>query len=180
MHRPDLGAHDAYYSTYIDRVPGRPMLEVMAEAADALDALLGGLTLDEETYAYASGKWSIRDVVGHVIDTERLFSYRALHIARADPAELPGMEQELWAAASNANERPLADLLAEFRALRTANTALFGSFDEATFSRRGIASELEFTVRALLYIIAGHELHHRDVLEELYLPGVATGSDPHA
>jgi len=98
-----------------------------------------------------------------------LFGYRALHMARGDRAELPGMDQDEWAAGSNAGNRRLEDLLAEFRGLRAANTALFSSFDEETLSRTGIASDCAFTVRAAAFIVAGHEMHHRDVLAKRYL-----------
>lgn len=177
MPRPDATEHDSYYSTYIDRVPDRPLLEVLSEAPDALERLLGGLSTGDESHAYDDGKWTIREAMGHVVDTERIFSYRALHIARADPTPLPGMDQNAWAAASNAGQRPLSGLLAEFRGLRTGNVEVFASFDEATFARRGVASNLEFSVRALVYIVAGHELHHRRILVERYLPGLGRGAE---
>ena len=104
-----------------------------------------------------------------MVDTERVFSYRALSFARADENALPGMDQDDWAGVSNANERSVADLLGEFGGLRRANTALFASLGEEELSRRGVASGMEFTVRALIHIVAGHELHHRDVLRERYL-----------
>ncbi len=173
MKRPEGGEHAAYYSTYIDEVPDRSVIEVLREAPDALEALLSRLPADREAHAYEPGKWTIREVLGHVIDTERVFSYRALHMARSDPADLPSMDQDEWAAASNANQRSVADLLAEFRGLRAGNTVLFASFDDETLSRRGTASDLSFSVRALIYIVAGHELHHRGVLSERYLDGAA-------
>ena len=176
MKRPAADEHGDYYSVYIDRVPDdRPFLDVFGEAPDALDALLGDLPAERENFAYEPGKWTCREVLGHVIDAERLFSYRVLHIARADSAELPGMDQEEWAEASNAADRPMAELLREFRALRTANAVFFASLDEAALSRRGVASGAECTVRALVHIIAGHELHHRDVLRERYLAAPAAG-----
>lgn len=169
MKRPGSDEYSAYYAPYIDRVPAdRPLIDVMREAPDALERLLSGMPAERETFAYAPGKWTCREVLGHVIDTERLFSYRALHIARGDGAELPGMDQEEWAAASNAGTRPLADLLREFRGLRSATAALVASFDEETLSRRGTASGVEVTVRALVHIVAGHELHHREVLRTRY------------
>ena len=175
MRRPEPDEHADYYSMYIDGVPDdRTLVDVLREAPDALERLLSGLPPERETFAYEPGKWTCREVLGHVIDTERLFSYRALHVARADPADLPGMDQDEWAAASNAGARPVTDLLREFRGLRAANAALFVSFDEDTLSRRGTASGNEFTVRALAYIIAGHELHHRDVLRTRYLTDPAT------
>lgn len=170
MRRPRSDEHGPHYAAYIDRVPDhRPLADVLDAAPRALQALLGKLPAERETFAYEPGKWTCREVLGHVIDAEWLFTYRALHIARADPAELPGMDQELWAAASNAAVRPISQLLREFRALRTANTVLFNSLDGETLRRRGIASGTEFSVRALIYIIAGHELHHRDVLRERYM-----------
>ena len=175
MRRPEPDEHADYYSMYIDRVPDdRSLVDVLREAPDALERLFFGLPPERETFAYEPGKWTCREVLGHVIDTERLFSYRALHMARGDRADLPGMDQDEWAAASNAAGRPVADLLQEFRGLRAANAALFASFDEDTLSRRGIASGAEFSVRALVHIIAGHELHHRDVLRTRYLADSAT------
>ncbi len=174
MRRPGPDEYADYYSLYIDRVPdGRPLVDVLGEAPDALDALLGNLPLERENFAYETGKWTCREVLGHVIDAERIFSYRALHIARADSAELPGMDQEEWAAASNAAGRPISELLREFRGLRTANAVFFASLDEEAFSRRGVASGVEFTVRALIHIIVGHELHHREMLRTRYLAGAA-------
>ena len=170
MKRPRPDEHADYYAQYIARVPAdRPLAAVLHEAPAELERLLSALPAARETFAYAPGKWTLREVLGHVIDAERLFSYRALHVARGDAADLPGMDQDEWAAASNAGERPVADLLSEFRGLRAANAALFASFDEETLSRRGTASGFEFTVRALIHIIAGHELHHRDVLRTRYL-----------
>jgi uncharacterized damage-inducible protein DinB len=169
MRRPGRDEYDAFYETYVGKVSERPVIEVLFEAPEALGGLLAGLSAADETFAYAPGKWSIREVLGHVLDTERLFAYRALHFARADSAALPGMDQEVWAAGSHAADRPLGDQLGEFRALREANTVLFASFDEDVLSRRGVASGVEFTVRALVHIVAGHELHHRGVLESRYL-----------
>ncbi|WP_420448417.1 DinB family protein [Candidatus Palauibacter sp.] len=170
MKRPRSDEHADYYSMYIDRVPhDRPLVDVLREAPATLEALLSSLPTEREHFAYETGKWTLREVLGHVIDAERLFSYRVLHLARGDTAELPGMDQDEWAAASNSGERSVADLLDEFRGLRAANAALFASFDEETLSRRGTASGFEFTVRALIHIIAGHELHHRDVLRERYV-----------
>ncbi|MYA33929.1 MAG: DinB family protein [Gemmatimonadales bacterium] len=170
MRRPGADEHGDYYAIYIDRVPDdRPLVDILGEAPDALDALLGDLPAERENFAYEPGKWTCREVLGHVIDAERLFAYRALHIARADAAELPGMDQNEWAAASNATGRPIAELLHEFRAVRTANAAFFASLDEDALSRRGVASGAECTVRAIIHIIAGHELHHRDMLRERYL-----------
>ena len=169
MRRPRPDEYDSFYETYVGKVPEGRLAETLAEAPAALDRLLASLAPADESFAYAPGKWSIREVLGHVVDTERLFAYRALHIARGDPSELPGMDQEVWAAGSNAAKRPLADQLREFHALREANTTLFASFDEEILARRGTASGCGFSVRALIHIVAGHEIHHRGVLERNYL-----------
>lgn len=173
MRRPEPNEHAPYYSTYVDRVPDRPVLEVLREAPGELTTLLRPVGSEDEEFSYARGKWSFREVLAHVVDAERVFSYRALHIARRDPAELPGMDQNTWAAAAGGGRR-LADLLAEFADLRAANVRLFESFDEATLDQRGVASGFEFTVRALVFIIAGHELHHRTILAERYIGSLAT------
>lgn len=169
MRRPEPGEYAEYYQTYTSKVPDRPVLEVLADAPGELEALLADLPPDRETYAYAPGKWSIRDLLGHVVDCERVFSFRAAHMARGDDAELPGMDQDVWAGGSNASDRSVASLLAEFRGLREANVQLFRSFDDTVLSREGVASGYRFTVRAIVYILAGHEIHHRGVLAERYL-----------
>jgi len=173
--RPQPTEYAEYYSTYVERVPDADVLALLAEGPHALEGALFDVAPEDETFAYEAEKWTIREVLGHLIDTERLFSYRALHIARSDPAELPGMEQDEWTMISNAGGRTLADLLQEFRALREANVSLFRSFDPEILDRRGIASGVGFTVRALLYIIAGHEIHHRGVLIDRYVAGLGAG-----
>ncbi len=177
MRPPDSTEYAEFFETYVARVPERSVLEVLADAPEAVDRLLSDVTPGDETFAYADGKWSIRELLGHVIDAERLFSYRALHIARGDPAPLPGMDHDLWVAGSNAHDRSVATHLEEFRSLRAANVLLFSSFDEETLSREGVASGVRFSVRSLIYVVAGHELHHRDVLADRYL-GALVGDLP--
>lgn len=167
--RPAPDEHDPYYSTYVDKVPDGDVVVTLRSEGEAMLALLGTVPAELESHRYAPGKWSIREAVGHVVDTERLFSFRALHIARADPAPLPGMDQEVWAGASNAGERPLASLAGELAAVREATVHLFESLDGEAWERRGVASGLAVSVRALAWIIAGHEIHHRRVIEERYL-----------
>ena len=173
MRPPEASEYEEYYGAYVGRVPDRPVLDVLAEAPGALETLLSGVPGSGETFAYAPGKWSVREVLGHILDTERVFTYRALHIARSDPAALPGMDQDVWAAGSNAAGRAVADLLREFRALREANVVLFSSFDDEILAREGLASGVRFTVRALVFVVAGHEIHHRSVLEDRYVAALA-------
>lgn len=167
--RPDPSEHADYYGQYVAKVPdGDILVTLRDQLEDTLD-LLTGLSEEQETRPYAEGKWSLREVVGHMIDTERMFSFRALSMARSDDVDLPGMDQEEWAAASNAGERPLDELTKEWTAVRRSTVHLFASLDPATADRSGRASGYEFTVRSFPWIIAGHELWHRTLIEERYL-----------
>lgn len=167
--RPGPGEHHEYYSLYIDRVPDGDVLDTLERQVEETADLLSSVAPERETRRYAPGKWSIREVVGHIIDAERVFAYRALHFAREDGAPLPSMEQEPWAAASNAGQRDLVDLVSELRTTRRSHVLMFRGLGADAPLRRGVASGREFTVRSLPWIIAGHELHHADVLRERYL-----------
>ena len=168
LRRPDPSEYEEYYQIYTSRVPDGDVLDILeSQVGDTLHAL-AGVEPERETFRYEPGKWSIREVVGHLTDTERVFAYRALSFARASPDPLPPMEQGDWAAVSNAHDRPLAHLAAEFGALRMANVRMFRGFDDETWLRRGTASGFDFTVRSFPWILAGHEIHHVRVLEERY------------
>lgn len=169
--RPGADEYDAYYGRYVELVPDGDVLDTLERQFHATDDLLASWPEGRETFRYAPGKWSLRESVGHVVDTERMFGFRALSIGRGDPTRLPGMDQDVWAAGSNAHERPLADHLDDWRAVRHATLRLFGSFDDDAWSRRGIASERPVTVRALAWIIAGHERWHDRLHRERYLEG---------
>jgi hypothetical protein len=150
-------------------VPEGNILETLRDQLGETLALLQRVPADRETYRYDEGKWSLREVVGHLVDTERLFAYRALAMARSDGVDLPGMDQDEWAAHSNADVRPLDDLGAEWAALRRANVHMFASMAAATGERSGVASGYTFTVRSFPWIIAGHELWHRGLIERHYV-----------
>ena len=169
MRRPETSEYAEYYGLYINQVPDGDILELLAAGVRRSREVLGELPQAWETHRYQPGKWTIREVVGHMVDVERMFGYRALSMARADPAPLPGMDQELWAAQSNAGDRPLAALIADLERARASSIAMFESFDDASWERRGKASGVGFGVRAFPYILAGHEIHHLRVLEEKYL-----------
>jgi len=169
LRRPDSEEHAPYYGLYIRQAPEGNILEIMARELEETRKLLDGLPETTETHRYAPDKWSIREIVGHLIDTEWTFTYRGLCFARADPAALPPFDQDLWARTSNAAERPLCSLLDELSALRQASLAIFRSFTDLHWSRTGVASGCPFTVRCMPYILAGHERHHRNVLVERYL-----------
>ena len=130
--------------------------------------LLSGRNEEDGNYRYAPDKWSAKEVLGHVCDTERIFAYRALRFSRADATPLAGFEQDDYVRNGPFANRSLEDLVEDFIAVRRASISLFRNLDEAAWSCRGVANKSEVTVRALAYIIAGHELHHRRILEEKY------------
>lgn len=166
--RPQLGEYATYYDRYISLVPGDDILNTLDQQRRETMLLLSGRDDDDGDFRYAPDKWSAKEVLGHVCDTERVFSYRALRIARADATPLEGFEQDDYVRNGPFAKRPLADLVEDFIAVRRATLSLLRNLDEAAWMRRGIANKNEVTVRALAYIIAGHELHHRRILEEKY------------
>lgn len=171
--RPKPGEHADYYARYVAEVPDGDILETLRDQLGDTLALLQSVPEDRETYRYADGKWSVREVVGHLVDTERVFAYRALTMARQDGADLPGMDQDVWTPASRADARTLEDLGQEWAALRRANIHMFAAMDAEQGARRGRASGYDFTVRSFPWIIAGHELWHRAIIESEYLGGGA-------
>ena len=166
--RPSSSEHAPYYSRYIDLVPDGDILQILDAQAETTLRHLAAVTEEKATFRYAPGKWSLKEVVGHVIDTERVFAFRAFAFSRSDKNQFPGMEQEEYAQGANYEQRSLGDILDEFHEVRKSNLRLFRSFSEGMLMRRGIASGNEFTVRCLPYIIAGHELHHVKILREGY------------
>lgn len=168
--RPTATEHAEYYGRYVDLVPPGDILATLERQMHESQDFLAEIGEEASRYRYARGKWSVKQVVGHVVDVERVFAYRALRFARGDGTPLPGIAQDDLVEGADFDARPLASLLVEWEHLRRANLALFGSFDAATLSRRGIASECEFTVRAAIFIIAGHELHHVNILHTHYVP----------
>ncbi len=167
--RPKPDEYFEYYGRYVGKVPDGDILAILADESQRTLDLLRKVPSEREDYAYASGKWSIKEVIGHVTDAERVFAYRALSFARRDPAHLPSMEENDWARVSNAAQRTLAELADEFAAVRCSSLLLFSGFDDEMSRLRGTASGCEFSVRSIAYIIAGHERHNRGVLEERYL-----------
>ncbi len=169
MRRPDTTEYDEYYGGYIHQVPEGDILEILGAGVGLTVEALAGITPEQETRPYQPGKWSAREVLGHVLDCEWLFSHRALWFARADPSPLPSIDQDLWAANSNAGDRTVASLLEDLAYARASSVGMLKGLTEDAWDRRGIASGFEFTVRACAYILAGHEIHHRRVLVEKYL-----------
>lgn len=169
IQRPDAAEFAPFYATYVDKVPSGDVLEILSRGLSETVELLESVPSDTETYRYEEGKWSIREVVGHIADAERVFAYRAFCMARGESAELPGMDQLVYAQGSNASERSLLELSAEFCAVRHATLELFRGLTDVALSRSGMASGVSFTVRTFPFIIAGHEVHHRQILREQYL-----------
>ena len=164
--------HAPYYGRYVERArqaigEGDAVAHLTAQG-ERTAALLSGLSSEQAGYRYEPGKWSVREVVGHMADTERIMAYRALRIARGDETALPGFDQDVFMAASGFDARTLEDLAGELAAVRRATVALVASLDDAALARRGTASGNPVTVRALVAIIAGHELHHLAILHERY------------
>jgi hypothetical protein len=162
-----------YYFTYIDQVrlgPDADICTALAAQADHLGQRLAGISEEQSRHRYAPDKWSIRQVLGHVTDTERVFAFRALWFARGFEAPLPGFEQDPAVAAARADDRTWSSHLDEFRAVRAATVALFRNLPAEAWTRRGIASGNAVSVRALAFIAAGHAAHHARIVEERYLP----------
>jgi hypothetical protein len=176
--RPARHEYAEFYASYVKQVPDGDLFQHLAEQERTTLALLQGLSQENGDFRYAPGKWTLKDVLAHVIDTERLFAFRALWFARDDPAPLPGMDPDGWAAVAGASQRSLTDLRDEYRAVRKATALLLRSFSQDAVDRAGTASGYRFTVRALAWIIAGHERHHQRVLRERYLPTDDPGDAP--
>jgi len=167
--RPQPGECAPYYDRYLSLVPANDILAALEDQRRQMLLLLCGRTEADGDLRYAPDKWSLKEVLGHVNDTERILSYRALRISRADATPIEGYEQDDYVRNGPFARRPLADLIEDYIAVRRATVSLLRNLDEAAWSRRGVANKNEVTVRALAYIIAGHELHHRRLIEEKYL-----------
>lgn len=168
-HTPDQTEYFPYYGRYIELVRTGDIVATLAEQPSETIALLSSLTEEQGNFSYAPGKWSIKQVLGHVNDSERIFAYRALRISRNDKTPLAGFEQDDCVRDGPFEHCRLGTLIEEFQAIRRATVLLFQQLNPDDWLRRGTASETEVSVRALAYIIAGHELHHRGVLKEKYL-----------
>jgi DinB superfamily len=158
--RPSADECSPYYFTYIQPVPDGDIARTLQTQHAEINDLLKGMTEAKAAASPAPGEWSAKQILLHLIDTERLFCFRALWFARGEQAALPGMEPNPWVVITDANARDLNDLLAEFAHVRAASVCFFASLDNAAWMRRGSASGNIVTVRALAWIIAGHELHH--------------------
>jgi len=163
--RPEPTEYAEFYRNYIARVPNGPLLDLLAAQPGHYRQLLAGLSNDVAATPTAQGKWSVKQILGHLCDAERVASYRALRFARGDDKELPGFEQDDYVREAGSNARSLQELLSEFETVRKSTLALFGSLPDGVETRSGVANDNPVTVRALAYIIAGHAQHHLELLK---------------
>jgi uncharacterized protein (TIGR03083 family) len=174
--RPEPDEYAPFYAGYVAKVPDGDPRAQLARSAEETRRLFDAIGDERAGEPYAPGKWTVKDVVAHLADTERVMAYRALRIARGDATPLAGFDQDAYVRTAGASRRPLSDLLAELSAVRVGSFALFTALDAEAFGRRGTANGAPVSVRALLYIILGHEEHHRGLLRPLV--GLAGAAAP--
>lgn len=180
INRPEKSDYPEYYDRYIAKVAGNPLTELKNNYKNLRKMLLR-LGRKDLNYRYAEGKWSIKEILVHMMDCERVFCYRALSFARHDKNVLPGFEENEWAQNTQADKRKLRSILKEYAAVRNNTLELFSNMNKEMLNQKGVANGKEISVRALLFIIPGHELHHMRVMQERYIeksyvaPAVANG-----
>jgi hypothetical protein len=167
--RPAAGEFAPFYAGYIAQVPDGDVLETLAQSLSDATELLGGVSEEVAERAYEPGKWTLKEVVQHCTDAERIFACRALRIGRGDTTNLPGWDEQLYAPASRAQDRTLASLTDELRTVRAATISLLEGLPAEAWTRRGRANEMEVSVRGIAWITAGHLLHHMNILRVRYL-----------
>jgi hypothetical protein len=169
--RPGEGEHNPYYSKYINLITEKDVLEVLGKQPAEIQQLCVSVSANRETYAYAPGKWTVRQVIGHMTDAERVFGYRAFRISRGDGTPLSGFDENVFVERSPYDGVPAKDLAEEFALVRAGNLAFFRQLDASCWPLKGTANNSPISVRALAYIMAGHVRHHQKGLRENY--GVA-------
>jgi len=160
---------NTYFKTYLDQLNELPLIEALANGASETNGLFRSLPEQLHEYRYEDNKWTPKEILLHIIDAERAFSYRALFIARTDNANLEGFDENIFAENSNANERSMSNLLKEYNSVRAATINLFESFSDETLARTGKANGNTFSVRVAGFLTCGHEIHHRKVIKARYL-----------
>lgn len=168
MAKPDLISIPSFYQKYVESVEGEELIPALINSGNLTIDMIKSIPETSGDYRYAEGKWSIKEVLIHMIDAERIFAYRALRFGRNDKTELPGFEENDYAVASNASARKLYKILEEFNNVRAATIDLFSSFSDEALARTGSANGAEMSVNAIGFVIVGHETHHRKVLSERY------------
>ena len=169
--RPTADEYAPYYARYVSAVPEGDVLETLEHQIEETVALLAAVGESRAGHRYAEGKWSVRELVGHMADAERIFAYRALCIARGETASLPGFDEDAYVAGADFDARTLNSLLGELTTVRRSTLSLFRNLGDAALARRGTANGQSVTVRGIAWIVAGHERHHQQILRERYLAG---------
>lgn len=169
MPRPDLSSIPAFYHRYVNLASEADAKQAIAFNTEKTLNFLQSISEEKWSYRYAQEKWSVKEMVQHLIDAERIFAYRALCIARKEKASLPGFDENQYAASSKADARSKDDLVGEFRTVREGTTLLFASFDEEQLAETGTANSNSIDVNGIGFIIAGHVQHHLNILQERYL-----------
>ena len=169
MNKPDTNEYAHFYSAYINKVDANNIQSELRSTGNAFSAFLSSIPSELENYKYAEGKWTIKQVVQHIIDAERVFAVRALRISRNDQTNNPGFEENDYANEATAEHRSLNDLKEEFGYVRNSNVLFFDALSNEDFVKTGIANDSKISVRALAFIIVGHQLHHQQTLQERYL-----------
>jgi DinB superfamily len=169
MTRPDSAEYAPYFEKYISLVPGDNIVTTLSSQIENTLALLRVLSESQGELRYASGKWSIKEVIGHLIDAERIFIYRGLRMARSDRTPLPGFDENFYVESGNFGDRRVDELADEFKTVRKSGVYFFRHLGEEAWARRGVANDSEISVRAIAHIIAGHELHHLGIIRTRYL-----------
>ena len=168
MNHPEKSEYAAYYETYVSLVSENDVVAALENQATEMQQLCAGIPEEKGSYAYAEGKLNIRQLLGHIIDGERVFAYRALRFSRSDETPLAGFEENLYNANNNSDSRKIADLIEEFSLLRRSNAIFFANLTDEMWARLGTASDNKISVRAIAFIMVGHVRHHERVLRERY------------
>jgi len=169
MSRPEKNEYAEFYANYVSLVKETDIVSALQNQAGELRELFAGISVEQENFRYATSKWSVKELLGHLTDGERVFSYRALRISRGDQTPLMGFEENDYVANSNFGNSNFADLVEEFSLLRHSNVLLFKNLTEEAWLRTGTASDATVSVRALAFIMVGHVRHHTNILRERYL-----------
>ncbi len=168
LQRPEADEYQPFHAGYIALVPENDIVGVLLAQTDAIESLMGNITPEQEHFRYAPGKWSVREVFGHLADAERIFGYRALCLARGQTTPLPPFDENLFVETAHFDARPVAELGDELLLLRHANLSMLQPLEDAAWKHRGTVSEAPSTARAIAWIMAGHVRHHLEILRDRY------------
>ena len=167
--RPASSEYAPFYAGYVALVPNGNIIDNLSSQLNETKSLLGSISEDQGSLRYAVGKWSVKELIGHIIDSERVFGYRALRFARGDQTPLSGFDQDVFMKHATFDSYKIGELSEEYEQVRRGHVSLYRRFGEEAWQRQGVVNENEVSVRALAYIMAGHELHHLNILRSRYL-----------